>query len=369
MSRPVRVYLVSALPPPHGGVTVWTQTFLEAAPRFGIEPVLCRVGPRSEAEILRLSSRISRAGRGMLAPHADILLGAKGCDVVHVCVSGGASVWRGLSMVQASALRGIPAVLHVHSSLATCSRPALRWLEKLAANPLVRVVTPSHEDAAGSGQYALVDNFVSRAFTDGARWNGPSSGDGLRLLYVGWIIREKGLFELVEAIAQTPGARLDLVGPDVRPTDRIALEQRAKALGIADRVTIRPTIPHAELPALMASHDALVLPSHAESFGLVTAEAMSIGLPVIGTRVGFLWDMPDRSFIAVRTKDAASIAQALQDVATRKHELLPRLSTAALEHAHGLVAEKAVLSKWLELYRGLTSRETSVESLPSEKST
>lgn len=354
-SRRTRVYLVSALPPPLGGVTVWTKAFVEAAPRYDLDVRLRRIGPKSDDEILRLGSRIARAGRGLVLPQLDILFGARGCDVVHVTASSGSSCVRGLSIVQAAVLRGLPAVLHMHASMTATPRPVLAWLDRLARLRNVRVVTPSHEDAAGNGQYTLVDNFVSRAFTHGPRWQGPSSGPGLRLLYAGWLIREKGLFELVDAVERVPNVTVDMVGPDIRPADKRALVERIATLGLEGRVTLRPAVPHAELPALMATYDALVLPSHAESFGLVTAEAMSVGLPVVGTRVGFLWDMRDEDFAPIRARDASDLGRVLRELGARKAELLPGLSQRARAYAHDRVSEDAVLSRWSGLYEELAA--------------
>ena len=62
------------------------------------------------------------------------------------------------------------------------------------------------------------------------------------------------------------------------------LEARARELGLAGRVVFLGWRPHDEVLGLMARADAFVLPSAPEGFGLVYAEAMAQGTPVIACR-------------------------------------------------------------------------------------
>lgn len=358
MKAPIRVFLVANLPPPLGGMTTWTRAYLAGAARHGLEVTLRRVGPRSDAEVLRLSSRLGRIARNVVLPISDVALrGAKGADVIHVCASGVMGIWSGLVIAEAAALRGIPIVLHIHSSIRIIgnNQAVMAWLGRLGQNPLVRLVTPSHEDAAGYPDLTLIDNLASDVFTRES-WSGPTPGKPLRLLFLGWLIRIKGLFELVEALSQLDDVTVDLVGPEISAADASALRRRIEELNVGDRVTIKPTVPHDQLPELMKAYDALVLPSHVESFGLVSAEAMLFGLPVIGTRVGLLWDMPDTCFAPVPARDAKGLAAALAAIRDQKQALLPRLSKEAKALAQATFTSDAVLSRWRKTYEALLSR-------------
>ena len=64
------------------------------------------------------------------------------------------------------------------------------------------------------------------------------------------------------------------------------LQSLAGSLGINDRVRFVGYVSNQELPTFYRSVDAFILPSETESFGLVFAEAMSCGLPILASNVG-----------------------------------------------------------------------------------
>ncbi|NJO07421.1 MAG: glycosyltransferase family 4 protein [Chloroflexaceae bacterium] len=113
--------------------------------------------------------------------------------------------------------------------------------------------------------------------------------DGLTVGYVGRLVAAKGVLNLVEAVARLPDTvRLLLVGDgNLRPQ----IEQRVQELDITARVTVRPAVPSTDVPAVLQQLDVLVLPSRTmpnwkEQFGRVLIEAMSCGVPVVGSSSG-----------------------------------------------------------------------------------
>lgn len=107
--------------------------------------------------------------------------------------------------------------------------------------------------------------------------------------FVGRLIPAKGLLDLVEAAAGlTIDWRLELLGNGEL---RREIEARAAALSVADRLVIRSEIPSTDVPTALAGLDALVLPSRTtlnwrEQFGRALIEAMSTGVPVVGSSSG-----------------------------------------------------------------------------------
>jgi D-inositol-3-phosphate glycosyltransferase len=122
------------------------------------------------------------------------------------------------------------------------------------------------------------------------------------LLFVGRIEPLKGLDALIHALAnlrnngileQHPHCLAVIGGdPDTTPEKMSAemgrLQALCHALGLDDLVVFLGKRGQDILPYYYSSADALIIPSHYESFGMVALEAMACGVPVIASQVGGL---------------------------------------------------------------------------------
>ncbi len=104
---------------------------------------------------------------------------------------------------------------------------------------------------------------------------------------VGSLFKEKRIVELVRAFAAAlrlvPEARLVLVGDG--PSDYVLrVKTESEALGIASNIVWAGR--RNDVPEILGALDLVVVTSAEESFSLVIAEAMAVGLPVVATDVG-----------------------------------------------------------------------------------
>lgn len=106
---------------------------------------------------------------------------------------------------------------------------------------------------------------------------------GPLLLAVGNLIPEKGHWLAVEALARIEGATLIIAG---NGPERSALLARARKLGVADRLRLPGSLPHALLPAFFTAADVTVHPSLVEGFGNARLESLACGTPLVTTAVG-----------------------------------------------------------------------------------
>jgi glycosyltransferase involved in cell wall biosynthesis len=106
-----------------------------------------------------------------------------------------------------------------------------------------------------------------------------------RFLFLSRIHPKKGLESLIEAwaLARPAGWELVIAGPDERGY-RAAIERRAHALGPEAAIRFLGPVPDAEKWDLYGTADVFVLPTSSENFGVVVAEALACGVPVITTR-------------------------------------------------------------------------------------
>jgi glycosyltransferase involved in cell wall biosynthesis len=106
----------------------------------------------------------------------------------------------------------------------------------------------------------------------------------LRLLFVGNLIKRKGLHFLLEALAGLPQPdwQLDVVGETaISPRYTQRIQQLITRHNLAANVTLHGPLNDAELSQKMAQSQLLVVPSSYEGFGIVYLEGMGFGLPAI----------------------------------------------------------------------------------------
>jgi glycosyltransferase involved in cell wall biosynthesis len=208
------------------------------------------------------------------------------------------------------------------------------------------VVCPTSRHAAElvSSSYALaperlhvVPNGISREFLRAApALRAPSAG-GSYAIYFGRLAREKGVHDLLEALAHSGPQPERFVfagrGPELR-----SLQARAAQLGLAARVRFETWLDAPQLALLARDAQFAVLPSHEESFGNTMAEAMALGLPVISTRAGSIPELIQhgRTGILVAPSDVRGLAAAIRALA----------GDAAQRRALGEAAAKVARAEW-----------------------
>ena len=142
-----------------------------------------------------------------------------------------------------------------------------------------------------------------------------------RMLFLSRIHPKKGLMELVRAWDQshvTSDWELVIAGPDERGYQKeIEAEVRSRAL--TDRIRFAGPVSDSDKWRSYADADLFILPSFSENFGIVIAEALAAGLPVI-TTTGTPWsELPKRDcgwWVEPNVDDlstAISVATSLSD--------------------------------------------------------
>lgn len=171
--------------------------------------------------------------------------------------------------------------------------PPFSWFEQLNYRLASAAVAGNHEAAdvlrrkGFRGPLAVIPQFgvdpeLFRPMTV-VRAAVPTIG------FVGRLVPEKGADLLIRALAQLPGrVQLEIVGDGI---ERTRLELLATELGVRDRVLFRGGVPPALMPEALNRFDVLVVPSRTrrnwkEQFGRVIIEAMSCGVPVVGSLSG-----------------------------------------------------------------------------------
>ncbi|HET7730638.1 MAG TPA: glycosyltransferase family 4 protein [Usitatibacter sp.] len=195
--------------------------------------------------------------------------------------------------------------------------------------------------------------------------------DPLRLVYIGRIAREKGLYESLQAM------RLALeLGVDARLTvagagpEEARLRRYAAALGIAQRATFVGPVFGSDKVNLLAGADVMLLPSYAEGLPYALLEAMAAGIPVLATPVGAIPDVvtPGTHGYLVPVRDGKSLAEALALLSGDRDQLswMSRACRRRVRAAYSierLAGELAVRDR--DLIGGLRAAGAGAASIPA----
>ncbi len=140
----------------------------------------------------------------------------------------------------------------------------------------------------------------------------PPSGQ-LRVGFVGRLSRHKGVDVLLDAAAPDDRIRVEIFGSG---PEQASLEEQARRLGIADRVTFHGYVDSAGIPETYRRFDVLAvpsipLPSWVEQFGRVVVEAQASGVPVVASASGALPDVIGSDGLLVPPGDPTALGGAL----------------------------------------------------------
>jgi glycosyltransferase involved in cell wall biosynthesis len=148
----------------------------------------------------------------------------------------------------------------------------------------------------------------------------------------GQIAEVKGIWEFVEAARRIRlvDVHFAVLGDDLRNRGalRAAMENRVRAIGLADRFTFLGF--RTDAPRLVQAFNIIAVPSHLEPLGNATLEAMAGGRPVVGSRVGGIPEMvvDGETGLLVPPKNPSALAAAIASLA-QDGPLLSRMSVAA----------------------------------------
>jgi len=167
----------------------------------------------------------------------------------------------------------------------------------------------------------------------------PARGDGpVRALCVAQWIERKGILTLVESwtLRERKGMVLELVGETDAEPDYAVLVRAAIEAAPRGSIVVSGCLDDASLGASYASADLFALPSRYEGYGIVYAEALAHGLPIIACDTGPVPDLTGReAAILVRPDDREALSAAL-DLLLGNPTLRMRMSAAARRRASRL---------------------------------
>lgn len=236
---------------------------------------------------------------------------------------------------------GYPVISIVHHLRCSEQRPSwqnrfYRWIERRYLEQvdgfIFNSLTTRHavEGLIGNSRPAVVANpggnivlpqLSRNEIAERAKQSGP-----LKVLFVGNIIRRKGLHTLLASISQLPENRCQLTVVGDFSRDRhyaAAIRRQLKQSCLEHRTQILGSISDTELASVFTTHHVLAVPSSYEGFGMVYLEGMSYGLPAIGSTSGGAGEIITHGWngFLVESDDSISLANYLLQLSEDREQL------------------------------------------------
>src|SRR5208283_3467879 len=187
----------------------------------------------------------------------------------------------------------------------------------------------------------------------------PASRPVPVLVFLGRIVTAKGLGLLLEAarLLQQQNRPIELMVVGDGP-ERNSLEKLADKWKIAPQVRFLGRLPNSQIAGLLGSADLLVVPSlGGEVFGMVMAENMLRGIPILASDLGAFVEVLGDAGRTFKTGDPADLAgqivQFLDEPAASR-----RLGVVAHQRVRNLFALSRMIEAHAQIYRRLAPDRT-----------
>jgi teichuronic acid biosynthesis glycosyltransferase TuaC len=267
---------------------------------------------------------------------------------------------------------GLPIVVSLHGSDINVYPFRDHWTRRLTERVLAEsdaVVAVSHalKEAAEALASPRKEIVVAHTGCDLARFRfDPKVRDTIRdslriprasivMVFVGHVVRTKGVDELIQAFLEVEGAvgnlHLIVVGAGEHARGLKARAEREKS---DNRVHVVGRRPHREIPGWLSAGDMLVLPSWHEGLPNVVIEAMACERPVVATRVGGIPEAvkDGESGILIEKGDAGGLAGAIALLA-RDPARRASMGTAGRRIVERGFSWEANAKRTMEVYKGV----------------
>lgn len=357
------ILYISPLSPPHGGIATWTETLIRYGLPDGtpIHLVDTRIrGTRNIFSAVYLSWRECQRNVSIIAKLLYQCLYHRP-QLVHIsCSVSPTGLFRDLLCVLLVRLLLLPVVSHYHANLPDLARHRYGGLSGIALGCMLRwshlnIVEnqPSYglaQQLLGSvspNKLCLLPNFIADEIFNKSTKDAIDENRRYQAIFVGGITQAKGCAHLLQVARQRPDIDFHLYG--VMHADMAVTYATAPA-----NVFLHGAIAHEKLLDKMACCDFLLFPSYTEGFPLTLLEAMSLGLPVIATRVGAIPEMIDEGLggYLVDPGDEAALIIAVNRL-TAESSLLTTMGLYNRDKSERCYRYSVVINQMMALYATL----------------
>ncbi len=374
-STKIRVLVTGAIPPPMGGVAFYYQTLLHSS--------LAQLVDLHFVQTSSQKRELSNTGKPTLSnlfyAMADCwnftrMLVTTHPQIVDIGTSYGFSFIKNSICAAISRVFGCRVLIHPHCSVAVLYYERSKlwksiFLKVMRLTDGMIVLSKEwfqlKSIMADNQMYYLPVAIDISPYSDIAEFhlsdNKNSSAE--KVLYLGYIGKAKGSFDLLEAAISIRDRHvplsIDVVGGALNPDEFQRLKEQIISTKMENRVTLHPLTVGPEKFDFFKKAEIFIFPSHYEGMPIAVLEAMACGLPVIATKVGGVPDLIQDGVngILIEPGKPEQLAAALISLVNDGH-LRNKLGNMSYQIARENFGIEQHVAKLVQIYRRvLTGRD------------
>jgi glycosyltransferase involved in cell wall biosynthesis len=318
-----KICFVVPIPPPYGGIANWSKLMCNYITnvRTDVELSIINIAPKTrQTEGRNLWDRVVNSGFRMIKQYRELnrLISNNRPDVIHITTSGRLAVIRDVLLLKTAKKKGVPTVYHIRfGRIKEIAQKKTREWKLISKAMLLATEVMAIDNTTYNAiqQHLPTVNVVCVPNPiDISNLPEPVISSSKTIMFLGWVIKTKGIEELLSAwkkvYKENNDWKLRIVGPcEVEYLDYL------KSHYSFEGVIYEGEKSHKEAMDLLNSSEIFILPSYTEGFPNAVLEAMSLSKPIIATRVGAIPDMlADNCGILIDSKEPEDIVIALKSL-------------------------------------------------------
>lgn len=287
-----------------GGILRWAEhifNYYQTLEDSDIKMDKFSIGRKQAVNIGRPIERIINAIKdyGRTIRNYKRVLKNNSYDIAHISTSASLSLLKDLLMIKIAHRCGAKTVIHFHFGRIPELQKQNNWEWKLIkkvismSDSVIVMTESSHKTLTDCGysNIHLVPNPLSPAVTDYIRKHPDKDRIPGTILFVGHVIKTKGVEELVDACGHIENVKLKIIGHAADDMKSLLRQKAINCKGDDSWLELTGELPYEQVLDQMQRCDLFVLPTYTEGFPNVILESMACGCAIVTTKVGAIPEM------------------------------------------------------------------------------